>query len=780
MNVPSPFNLKDLFAEFAELGASARRAMTLARELGATRAASKAGRAAAAAAEPVTRVRGTGLISVLIDLLTRAGEEATTQGLTAALPMAGDDLDPRVAPLALARFRVQAQWEKRRLLDLSAEDYPCVLRLREGGFVLALGLAGDGCMRVAQPDRQAGSAALVAMEALALAYAGDALLVGAIDPVNGDTEADERDLMRAKPKTWILARFFEDRRLLMLLVLATVLVNLVSLAMPLYQRAIYDRVVPNLAMESLWAVSIGMTIALAFEFMLKNVRADFIEATGLRVSHLVQHKVMAGLMASRRDAAPTSTGALLVALRDVDGLAHLAPLAIATFLVDIPFFVLTLFLLWLMGGPIALVALAGAVAIAVLGAVSASGLGRIGQRSSKLSQVRSNQLVDAIEGLQTLKTNQAEGRFLRDWSTISDHMAMSSHAQRQWSEWANGVTAFSVQAVTVLVLIVGIYQMQEGALTVGALIASSLLAGRAMQPVATATGILARAHQALAQFAALAELIALPPERDMAVSSISRKRLTGAIAFRRVSFQYDKDNAPVLNEISIEIKAGERVALIGKSGSGKSTFLQLCAGLAEPTAGKILFDDFPSDHYGVSQLRAAISFASQEALVFDAPLKDNILMGAPNAKDEDVLAAVQISGVDQIAGLLPDGFGTKLGHRGMRLSTGQRQCVILARALARKTPILLLDEPTSALDAASEARVRDGLSKMPRDRTVVLTTHRLELLSLVDRVIWLEAGRVVADAPTQEVMARLRSAGAVRPPQPGPSPQGPAVSVTGS
>jgi ATP-binding cassette, subfamily C, bacterial LapB len=399
-----------------------------------------------------------------------------------------------------------------------------------------------------------------------------------------------------------------------------------------------------------------------------------------------------------------------------------------------------------------------------------------------LSRARSNQLVDAVEGLQTLKTNQAEGRFLKDWSTISDHMAITSHAQRQWSEWANGVTALSVQAVTVLVLIVGIYQMQEGVLTVGALIACSLLAGRAMQPVATATSILARAHQALAQFAALAELIALPPERDMAASSISRKRLTGAIAFRRVSFQYDKDSAPVLQEVNLEIRAGERVALIGKSGSGKSTFLQLCAGLAEPTAGKLLFDDFPGDHYGVSQLRSAISFASQEALIFDAPLKDNILVGAPNAKEEDVIAAVQISGVDQIAALLPDGFGTKLGHRGMRLSTGQRQCVILARAIARKTPILLLDEPTSALDAASEARVRDGLSRMARDRTLILTTHRLELLSLVDRVIWLEGGRVVADAPTQEVMARLRSVGAVRP-QPGASghPQPVAASaVTGS
>jgi ATP-binding cassette subfamily C protein LapB len=773
----SPFNIKDLFAEFVAIGGVAKRAMTLSRQLGAEHAASKGGRDAATA-EPVDTVTGAPLVSILMDLLGRAGQEASVQGLTAALPMAEDDLDPRVAPMALARFHVQAHWERRRLLDLAEPDYPCVLRLREGGFILALGLSGDGCMRVAQIAAHERGTELVTLEALALTYAGDALLVGAIDPINGDTEADERDSMRAKPKQWILARFFEDRRLLIQLLLATALLNVVSLAMPLYQRAIYDRVVPNVAIESLWAVTIGMTIALIFEFMLKNVRADFIEATGLRVSHLVQHKVMAGLMSAKREAAPTSTGAVLVALRDVDGLAHLAPLAIATFFVDLPFFAVNLFLLWMIGGPIVLSAVLGACAIALCGMIAASGLGRMGEHSSKLSRARSNQVVDAVEGLQTLKSNQAEGRFLRDWSIISDHMAMSGHAQRQWSEWANGVTAFSVQSVTLLVLIIGIYQMKEGNMTTGALIACSLLAGRAMQPIATATGILARAHQALSQFAALASFIALPPEKDLASSSISGRKLKGSIEFRRVSFHYEKDAPPVLSEISVRIAPGERVALIGKSGSGKSTFLQLAAGLAEPTQGKLLFDDFPGEHYGVSQLRAAISFASQEALIFDTPLKDNILLGAPKASEEDIAAALQISGVDQIAMQLPEGYGTKLGHRGTRLSTGQRQCVILARALARRASILLLDEPTSALDAASEARVRDGLSKLPRDRTIILTTHRLELLSLVDRVIWLEGGKVVADAPTQEVMSRLRSVGAVRPT--GPGQTAPGQSAAGS
>ena len=505
-----------------------------------------------------------------------------------------------------------------------------------------------------------------------------------------------------------------------------------------------------------------MVIALVFEFMLRNVRADFVEAAGLRVSHLVQHKVMAGILSARHGAAPNHTGQALVALRDVDGLAHLAPLALATFFIDLPFFFVFFGVLWVIGGPIALVVLGGALVIAMFGLISASGLGRMGERSSKLSRARSDQVVDAIEGLQTLKTNQAEGRFLREWSILSDHMALSGHSLRQWTEWSNAITSTTVQATTILVLIVGVYQMQANALTVGGLIACTLLAGRAMTPIAAATSILARAHQALAQFAGLAQLIALPPEADVAASSISSRGPKGGLELRRVSYAYDQESPAALREVSLKIEPGERIGLVGKSGSGKSTLLQMAAGLIEPSQGTVLFDDYPAQHYGVSRIRSAVAFASQDAILFDTSLKENIALGAPGATEEELIAAVQMAGVDQIAATLPNGFGAKLGPRGSRLSGGQRQAVVLARALARRCSILLLDEPTSALDAAAESRLRDGLAKLPRTRTLILSTHRLELLSVVDRVVWLDGGRIVGDLPTPEMLARLRAAGVAR------------------
>lgn len=761
MNFPSPFRLRDIVGASAAALGSLRRLIGLAGQVG-LRRAMKAAQRQPSGVEDEGEAVGLTLIEALVALLQRSGEEVNAQGVSAALPLSGDDLDPRVAPIALSRFRVSARWERIAVNDLKPVDFPCVLRLRDGRYLLAIGRTGVDRIRLANPGAGAGAFVHELVETLTLAGTGDVLVAGSVDPVNGDPASDDSELMRANPRRWIIMRFLEERRLLVRLAVAAILLNLCALAMPMYQRAVYDRVIPNLAMESLWALSTGIVIALVFEFMLRTVKADFVEATGLRVSHLVQHKVVSGLLSARREHAKIESGSMQVALRDVDGLAHLAPLALATFLVDLPFFFVFLFALWMTGGPIAFVAAVGSIGIMFLGLVAATGLGAMSERGSKLSRARSNQVVDVVDGLTTIKSNQYEGKFLRDWSVVSDHLAISGHAQRQWIEWSNGLTALSVQAVTILVLIVGVYLMQSGEMTVGTLIACSLLAGRAMSPIAQATMILSKANQALAQFASLAELIALPAEKDVASATISGKRIRGTIEMKGVSFAYEQDGPAALKEVNLTIEKGQRVALIGKSGSGKSTLLQLAAALCEPSKGKVLYDGFPMDQYGVSRVRSAISYAGQDALLFDMSLKENLLLGALDASEDDMLRAVKITGVDLIAAGLADGFGARLGPRGSRLSMGQRQCVVVARALIRNAPILLLDEPTASLDSGAETRLRDGLMALPRDKTMIITTHRMELLPIVDRVIWLDDGRIVADKSRDEVLQQLRSAGAVR------------------
>lgn len=761
MNSPSPFKLRDLFSATIATAVGLKRLFAMSKQLGLRSAASDVGRKSAFT-ELEGVAEGATLIAVLTALLRRCGEDVAPAGVAAALPLMGEDLDPRVAPIALSRYRVQARWERARLADLGAADFPCVLRLGDGKFLLALGRVGDEAYRLADLTRGDGATTIESAQTLALACTGDVLVIGSADPVNGDPSANDSETMRAHPRRWILARFLEDKKTLTQLAIAAVLLNACALAMPMFQRAVYDRVIPNLAMESLFALSVGIAIALVFEFMLRNVRADFVEAAGLRVSHLVQHKVIAGLLSARREHTNIQSGSLTVALRDVDGLAHLVPTAFATFLIDLPFFFVFLAALWFVGGPIALVTGLGAMVIMFLGLVAATGMGAMSERGAKLSKARSNQVVEAADGVLTIKANQYEGKFLRDWSIVSDHMSMNGHSQRQWSEWSNSLTAMSVQGVTVLVLIVGVFLMQSGAMTVGALIACSLLAGRAMAPIAQTTMLLGKANQALSQFAALADLIALPPEKDTTEAAISGRRVRGGIEFRDVSFGYEANGPSALHAVNLKIQPGERIALIGKSGSGKSTLLQLMAALAEPSSGSVLFDGFSADQYGISRVRSAISFASQDALVFDMSLKENLLLGAADASEDDLLRILSVTGVDQIAAGLPDGFGAKLGHRGGRLSVGQRQSVIVARALIRKAPILLLDEPTASLDSAAEARLRDGLMALPREQTMIISTHRLELLPIVDRVIWLDAGRIVADQSRDAVLAQLRASGAVR------------------
>tara|TARA_R110000782_G_scaffold78276_1_gene154859 strand:+ start:54923 stop:57154 length:2232 start_codon:yes stop_codon:yes gene_type:complete len=694
-----------------------------------------------------------GMVAAIEAMSARCGKPMGKDMLTAALPVGDGDIDPRFAPIALARAGLEARWEPIALARLRSEDLPMLAPLLDGGAVIVTGLPDRDTAMVldAHGEKQVPRAVLAQM------IEGDGLLCGHVDPENGLGFDEERDFVRRNPRLWVLGVFLSERKRLGQLLVAAAFMNLCALAIPLYMRAVYDRVVPNLAMESLWALSAGVALVLVFEFVFKHVRGSYVDAVGVRVGQAVQNRAMTSFLKGRIGKRDNNVGTLMTALRDVEGLALLVPQMIVTFAVDVPFFFAYVALIALIGGWTMMGPIVGAAGMVFVGAVAAYATKLSAKRATKLMQARNNLVVDVAEGLTTIKANQAEGRFMRQWDIVSDHIGMSTRTARKWNDLPVSMSGFLVQLVTVLVIIIGVFQIKAGAMTTGALIAVTLLTGRAMVPVSAAISMISKGYQSLSQFAGLANLLAMEPEREVSDPSIQRKAIAGDIRLKGVGFTYEQASEASLRNISLAIKPGEKIALIGRSGSGKSTLLQLLSGMIGPSEGAITVDGHAMDQYASAHLRASIVYSGQDAVLFDSSIWDNILLGMQEPDPEAVERAIRASGLDRFIDRSVEGYGRKVGPRGTKLSGGQRQSVVIARALVRDPAILLLDEPTASMDINSEQAVISGLRAASQGKTLIVATHRMALLDLADRIIWLDEGRIVADKPRIEILNMLRT-----------------------
>lgn len=690
------------------------------------------------------------MLAALEALAAARGIEPDPAALGAALPMTQETLAAKLAPLALARIGIEAQWHPIGQRVPKAADLPLVVPLARGGAVLITGRAADQVVVLDAAGEQ-----LLPFAVLRPLLAGEALHTGPVDPVNGASDAHERDLIRRNPKMWLLGAYLAERRPLGQMLLTSALLNLCALAIPLYMRAIYDRVVPNLAIESLWALSIGVVLVLVFELLLKKIKARFVEAVATRVGQAVQHRAVVAVLRARAPTAGMGFGAMLTGLRDLEQLSLLVPNAIATFCIDLPFVVLLFTLIAAIGGFTVIGPVVGALGLILFGMVSNYALKLASRRASKLVQARSDLTAELTSGWTTIKANHAEGLFEGRWDVISDHLAIGNKQVRHWSELPASAAGLLVQLVTVMVVVIGVLQIKAGLMTTGALIAVVLLTGRAMVPVATTVSMFARAYQSLAQFQALADLLQTEPERDVSDPAVSLSPVRGALAVAGLSHTFKGSGAPSLSGLSFQIREGERVALIGKSGSGKSTLLQMLAGLIPAEEGLITLDGHALDRFAIPQLRRSVIYSAQDAMIFEGTVWHNILLGMSEPEAPVVERAIRCSGLDGFVARTAEGYMRQVGPRGSALSGGQRQSLLLARALVRDPKVLLLDEPTASLDVASEQAVIAGLAEATQGKTLIVATHRLALLEIVDRVIWLEEGRVVADRPKADVLAQL-------------------------
>ncbi|MBB5519544.1 type I secretion system permease/ATPase [Amphiplicatus metriothermophilus] len=545
-------------------------------------------------------------------------------------------------------------------------------------------------------------------------------------------------------------------------VLAASIVNFLGLVSSFFIMTVYDRVLPNQAVESLIALTIGVLIAHVFDLALKSLRGYFVDIAGQRLDATVGARVFDNLMAMRLDARRGATGATAGLIKEFDNLRDFFSSATLVAVVDLPFIFLFIGAIALVGGPLALVPLMGVLAALAAGLLIQPFIMRHARDAMNEGHLKHAVLIETLAGLETVKSVAAASLMRERWRRGVLRQARISTIGRFVNQAAVNFAGFAQQISQVGVVVIGVFLVGDGQITTGALIASVILTGRAMAPLAQVAGLLGRMSGALASYRALDRLMATRLETDPRREYLRRDRLAGRIEFREVSFVYPGAKARALDEISFVIEPGERVAVLGRNGSGKSTIVRLITGVYEPNEGSVLVDDTDIRQIRPADLRANVGAVLQDVCLFSGSIRENIALGLDNISDEDVLAAAKIAGVHDFVGASEAGYDQTLAERGEGLSGGQRQAIALARALAPKPSILLLDEPTSALDAQAEAHLVARLERATRGRTLLLVTHRTSLLRLVDRVIVLDQGRVVIDGARDEIVRSMAAAKAAR------------------
>jgi len=707
------------------------------------------------------RDRDDPVLAALAHLTGLLGEPVSADALATGLPLHENRMTPELALRAARRAGFAARLVRRRKLrQISPLNLPCLVALADGGACVLACLNADGSAQIILPD--SGGVATVKLAELEPRYAGLALLV------RPRYAPDERsDAAAIRPGgDWFWGALSGLWPIYGHVAVAAGAVNLLGLAGSIFTMNVYDRVVPNNAIETLWVLTTGVLIAYGFDFLLRTVRAYFVDAAGKSADAVLAGRLFEQVMALRLEARPASTGALASNLREYESLREFFTSATLVTLIDLPFVFLFVLVAWLIAGPVALVPLIALPVVVLVGLALQIPLRRVVERNQAEAAQKHAILVESIEGLETLKIAGGEGRAQRLWERFVAAASRSSMSSRVIANLAVNVTVLATNVASVMVILFGVSEIAAGHLTMGALIAATILTGRAMTPLGQIATLIVRVNQSLVALGALDRLMKAPREREPGAAYVSRPNLRGQLEFVDVHFAYPAGGAPgaavpALRGVSLFIGAGERVGIVGRIGSGKSTFARLIAGLYRPTQGAILADGTDLRQLDPAELRRQVGYVPQDAFLVYGSVKDNIVIGWPQADDDTVLRAATIAGVDDFVKARPQGYDLAVGERGQYLSGGQRAAVTIARALLDDPPILLLDEPTGSMDNTSEQRFKGRLQQILPGKTLVLVTHRGSMLSLVDRLIVIDQGRIVADGPKQKVLEDL-AAGAIR------------------
>ncbi len=695
------------------------------------------------------------LIECLVILFKLLGKVVSPSFLLSGLPIAEGVLRPSALIRAAQLGGMKAKTVYRPTLnDISPLTLPSILLLKNNKACVLAGILDDKHVEVYFPEG-GGMSSRISTAALAEEYTGYAIF----GQLEGRLDTRASNLRLLKSKRWFWGTLTHFMPIYKHVLIASVVVNLLATASPLFFMNVYDRVVPNgkHAYDTLWVLALGIAIAYLFDFLLKNLRAYFVDVAGKNADIILASRLMHQLMNLKLDAKPDSTGSLANNLREFESLREFFGSSTLLALVDIPFLLLFVCIVAAIGGPLAIIPLVAVPIVVITGLLSQYSFQRAVESSYKENTQKNALLVEIINGLETVKTCMAEGRMQRAWEKVIGMNALSSSRIKFFSNLSLNGSILATQMVSVLIIVAGVIMIANNELSMGGLIACNMMAGRAMAPLSQIASMLSRLQQSRMALKSLDMLMELPVERPDEKQYVDFGDLPASLALDHVMFKYPNSERFSLNNVALQINAGEKVGVIGRMGSGKSTLGRLCVGLYEPTEGAVKLGGVDIRQLDVADLRARVGYVSQDNYLFFGSVRDNIALGMPHADDRMILRAATVSGVIDFIRMHPAGFGMPVGERGMNLSGGQRQAVAIARALLHDPDILIMDEPSSNMDNGSENMFKHRLATIMGDKTLIIITHRLSMLDLVDRLIVIDNGQILADGPKDAVLSALRN-----------------------
>ncbi len=693
------------------------------------------------------------LLDSLVILTKLEHHPFSAEALKAGLPLVENQLTPELFHRAAKRAGFNAKIVKRKLEKIPEIVLPAILILKNNQACVLTALDADkGKASILQPVDGESIAVDLSLSELQEQYSGYAIFVSREFSFDSRTA----DHLHIEGKHWFWHTIWQSKSIYRDVIIASFFINLFVIATPLYIRSIYDRVIPNNAMETLWVLSVGVGIIFLFEFILKTLRGHFIDVAGQKSDIVLSALIFEKVMALRMEVRPESVGAFSDNVKAFEVVRNFFSSATLAVFIDVPFFLLFLLVIYLFAGSMVYIPIVAMVLIITYSFIIRIPIKKITQKNFRGSIHKNATLIEGLSSVETLKTMGAEGHIQRKWEDSVGETAKYGLKIRMLSQSVGNFAGMVSQFSTVAVMILGVSLIASNDLTSGSLILCMMLTRRSISPMRRVASLLANYQQVKVVYHSLDKIMQLPVERTDNQKFIHRPVLRGKIEFKDVYFRYPKQEVDALKKVRFTIKPGEKVAFIGRIGSGKTTVEKLILGLYQPTQGQLRLDDVELSQIDPADLRRNIGYIPQDITLFHGTIRDNICIKAPYVSDQEILRVAEIAGVTAFTNRHPLGFDMPVKERGEGLSGGQRQSIAIARALLLSPPILVMDEPTNSMDNNSEKELTDKLMEEIKDRTVILITHRASLLKLVDRLIVMDNGEIVADGPKDQVLEALK------------------------